>query len=167
MTDKEVRKLSRAELLEMLIDQSTELEACKKKLAAAEAALADQKIAIDKAGSIAEASLLLNGVFEAAQAACQQYTLNVRERSERQEALCGDQETESRARAEEILAEAERKCAAMERETTLKCDEMLRKAKADSQKYWDDVSKKAETLYKSLAALRAQLSLMKSGSRKQ
>ena len=167
MTDKEVRKLSRAELLEMLIDQSTELEACKKKLAAAEAALADQKIAIDKAGSIAEASLLLNGVFEAAQAACQQYTLNVRERSERQEVLCGDQETESRVKADEILAEAERKCAAMERETALKCDEMLRKAKADSQKYWDDVSKKAEALYKALAALRAQLSLMKSGSRKQ
>ena len=77
MTDKEVRKLSRAELLEMLIDQSAELEACKKKLAAAEADLEDQKIAIDKAGSIAEASLLLNGVFEAAQAAAQQYLENV------------------------------------------------------------------------------------------
>ena len=167
MTDKEVRKLSRAELLEMLIDQSTELEACKKKLAAAEAALADQKIAIDKAGSIAEASLMLNGVFEAAQAACQQYTLNIRDLSQRQEAVRGDQETESRVKAEELLAEAERKCAAMERETTLKCDEMVRKAKADSQRYWDDVSKKTEALYKALVALRGQLSLMKSGSRKQ
>lgn len=167
MTDKEVRKLSRAELLEMLIDQSTELEACKKKLAAAEAALEDQKIAIDKAGSIAEASLMLNGVFEAAQAACQQYTLNIRDLSQRQEAVRGDLETESRVKAEELLAEAERKCAAMERETILKCDEMVRKAKADSQRYWDDVSKKTEALYKALVALRGQLSLLKSGSRKQ
>lgn len=70
MTENELRKLSRSDLLQMLLDQSKELEAVKQKFAAAEAALRDKQIIIDEAGSIAEASLQLNGVFAAAQAAC-------------------------------------------------------------------------------------------------
>ena len=84
MTEKELRRLSRAELLEMLISQSIELQNCREKLAEAEAALQNRSIAIDKAGSIAEASLMLSGVFDAAQLACQQYTDNIRQLSERQ-----------------------------------------------------------------------------------
>ena len=39
MTENELRKLSRSNLLQMLLDQSKELEALKQKFAAAEAAL--------------------------------------------------------------------------------------------------------------------------------
>ena len=52
MTEKELRRLSRADLLEMLVDQSVELETVKKKLAAAEEALASRVIEINSAGSI-------------------------------------------------------------------------------------------------------------------
>ena len=69
MTEKEMKKLSRAELLEMLIAQSIELENCKEKLNAAEVALKNREIAINRAGSIAEASLALSGIFDAAQLA--------------------------------------------------------------------------------------------------
>ena len=72
MTDKELRKLSRTDLLEMLIEQSTKIRELEAKLSEAEADLKKRDIAIDNAGSIAEASLQLNGVFEAAQAACRQ-----------------------------------------------------------------------------------------------
>ena len=44
MMEKDLKKLSRAELLEMLIDCSSELEACKEKLAAAEQALKTAKL---------------------------------------------------------------------------------------------------------------------------
>ena len=77
MTEKELRRLSRVDLLEMLIAQSTELQECKEKLEAAEEALKNREIAVRKAGSIAEASLVLNGVFEAADRACQQYIENI------------------------------------------------------------------------------------------
>ena len=87
MTEREMRRLSRADLLEMLIDQSKEMEKLRQKLEAAEAALARREIIIGSAGSIAEASLRLNGVFEAAQAACEQYIDNVRRLNERQDAL--------------------------------------------------------------------------------
>ena len=78
MTDRELRRLSRSELLEMLIAQTTENDQLKTRLAQAEAQLRDRRIAIDKAGSIAEAALQLNKVFEAADRAAQQYLENVR-----------------------------------------------------------------------------------------
>ena len=77
MTDKELRRLSRKDLLELLIAQGRELDTLKAELEDARAALHDRQIRIDNAGSIAEAALQLNGVFEAAQAAAQQYLENI------------------------------------------------------------------------------------------
>lgn len=77
MTDKEVRKLSRAQLLEMMVAQAKEIEELKKSLEEARQQLANRNIEIQEAGSIAEAALRLNGVFEAAQKAADQYLENI------------------------------------------------------------------------------------------
>lgn len=77
MTDRELRRLSRAELLEMLLAQAEENRRLKKRLQAAEAALSDRKIAVREAGTMAEAALKLNGVFEAADRAARQYLENL------------------------------------------------------------------------------------------
>ena len=82
MTDKELRKLKRTDLLELLIEQSTEVESLKKRIGELEAELADRRLLIYKSGSIAEAALKLNGVFEAAEAAAQEYLENIRRISE-------------------------------------------------------------------------------------
>lgn len=82
MTKKELKKLSRADLLELLIEQSEELNELRARLTIAEESLKNREIAVSRAGSIAEASLILNGVFEAAQAACEQYLDNVRMHSD-------------------------------------------------------------------------------------
>lgn len=125
MTEKELKRLSRADLLEMLIDQSVELQDVKKQLESAEAALASRIIEINTAGSIAEASLQLNGVFEAAQAACSQYTESIRCLNERTELICRQMEKESRQKADSLLAETRRKCDQMEAEARAKCEEHL------------------------------------------
>lgn len=78
MTDKEWKRLSRGELLELLIAQMEENEKLKKRLAKAKAELADRQILIEEAGTMAEAALKLNGVFEAADQAARQYLENVR-----------------------------------------------------------------------------------------
>lgn len=78
MTDKELRRMSRSELLEMLIAQVEENEKLKYRLEKAQTELKNKQIAIEKAGSIAEAALQLNGVFEAADRAAQQYLENIR-----------------------------------------------------------------------------------------
>ena len=82
MTDKELRKLKRTDLLELLIEQSKEVESLKKRIEELEAELADRRLMIRESGSIAEAALKLNGVFEAAEAAAQEYLENIRRISE-------------------------------------------------------------------------------------
>ncbi len=119
VTEKELRRLSRADLLEMLIAQSEELRDVKERLKSAEAILASRVIEINTAGSIAEASLRLNGVFEAAQAACEQYMENIRLLNERSQLVCRQMEKESREQADRLLEETRRKCAQMETDVRL------------------------------------------------
>ena len=82
MTEKELRRLSRMDLLEMLLEQSREVERLQKELETVKNQLSDRSIMEQEAGSIAEASLKLNKVFEAAQQAADQYLENIRIRSE-------------------------------------------------------------------------------------
>lgn len=77
MTDKELRRLSRMELLEMLINQMRENQ-CLQQIDELNAKLEDRRILVEEAGSIAEAAMRINGVFQAAEAAAQQYLDNIR-----------------------------------------------------------------------------------------
>lgn len=77
MTDKELQKLSRTELLELLLVQSRELDKKNQELESLQAQLQTRQIALSQSGNIAEAALRLNGIFEAAQAAADQYLENV------------------------------------------------------------------------------------------
>lgn len=77
MTDKELRKLRRGELLELLVEQSNEIDALKLRIQQLEAQLAERKLIMEQAGSIAEASLALTNVFAEAQKAADIYLENV------------------------------------------------------------------------------------------
>lgn len=79
MTDKTLRKMSRRELMELLLAQSKEVERLRAELEQAEQKLRSRQILLREAGSIAEASLRLNEVFESAQRAADQYLLNVKQ----------------------------------------------------------------------------------------
>ena len=133
MTDRELRKLSRTDLLEMLVDLSEELNRVKQQLEEAEEKLNKRQIAIDNAGSIAEASLQLNGVFEAAEAAGEQYLENIRNLSDRQEEICRRIEWECREKARRRLEEVERKCMQMEADTIECCAKMQARAKTEAK----------------------------------
>lgn len=78
MTKKELRRLSRMDLLEMLLEQSKEVERLQAELETVKKQLNDRRIMEQEAGSIAEAALRLNKVFEAAQQAADQYLENIR-----------------------------------------------------------------------------------------
>ena len=75
MTEKELRRLSRRELLEMLITRTIENERLTEELP-------DRKLIQERAGSMAEAALQLNGVFEAADRAAREYLGNIRRMAE-------------------------------------------------------------------------------------
>ena len=77
MTIKELRKLRRNDLLEMLLSLSKENEQLRKQLQEAQQKLENRDIILADSESLAEACLRLNGVLEALQAARTQYNHNV------------------------------------------------------------------------------------------
>lgn len=82
MTEKELRRLSRRELLEMLITRTIENERLTEELQQARKELSDRELIQERAGSMAEAALQLNGVFEAADRAAREYLETIRRRAE-------------------------------------------------------------------------------------
>lgn len=78
MADKELRKLQKMELLEILVDQRKRIDELEEELAETREKLEDREIQIRNSGSIAEASLKLTNVFEEAQKAADLYLENVR-----------------------------------------------------------------------------------------
>lgn len=106
MTDRELRKLSRPELLELLVAQGRELAAVQKQLGEAEKRLEDREILVDEAGSIAEASLQLNDVIGTAQRAADQYTANMRRFCAEHMASCEQEEAQRREAARKALEAA-------------------------------------------------------------
>ena len=110
MTDKQLRKLSRSDLLELLLMQTKENERLRAELEQAQAELEDRRLRVNKAGSIAKAALELNGVMEAAQQAADQYLENISCLYEETKCECQAMVREAeamRSEAEQLHREAE------------------------------------------------------------
>lgn len=73
MTEKELRKLNRYQLLELLIVQTERADKLQQQLEKLQQRLNEKEIQMTVLGSIAEASLELSGVFTAAQKAADMY----------------------------------------------------------------------------------------------
>lgn len=86
MTEKELLKLKRSEMLEIMLAQSREIDELRKELEETRAKLEDRRIKTRKAGSLAEASLQLTNIFEEAQKAADLYVENIRRRALQKEA---------------------------------------------------------------------------------
>ena len=137
MTERELRRLSRTDLLELLLVQRRENEQLRCLLDQALEQLDDRTIQINIAGSIAEASLQLSGIFTAAQDSCQSYVDNIKLLSERQNAVCQQ----------------------MEQETREKCDRMIAEAELKTQQCWDNCSAKIRQLVESFEGLQQVMAL--------
>lgn len=124
MTERELKRLRRADLLEMMVALSKENEQLKIQLKETQQKVDDKSIAIKKAGSIAEASLQLNGVFEAAQNACDQYVANL----------------------QMIVSRYKKRCAAMEEKTKEECAKMLEETRQQCDGIWEELNAKVKDL---------------------
>lgn len=151
MTDKELKRLGRAELVEMLLAQVDENEKLKTQLKEIQEQLDRRQIAIHEAGSIAEAALRLNGVFEAAQTAAAEYLENVKRMSGEGEALLRGMEEEAKQKAEAIRKDA---------------DEYSRKTREQADVYKTQVVSKVQVLLQGQEELRALLRSAEEGQSK-
>lgn len=83
--NKELKRLSRKDLLEILVNQSKKIDSLTSELEEANKKLENRSINISESGSIAEASLRLNDVFKNADEAAKQYIDNIVELKEKLE----------------------------------------------------------------------------------
>lgn len=121
MTNKELRKLSRAELIDILFELQTQNENLTAENRELAAQLESRQLQITEAGSIAEAALRLNGVFEAAQAAADQYVRCTKD---------------SLGIAERTLAAAKRQADTLVQEATAQAQKLLADADARLESSW-------------------------------
>lgn len=120
MTEKEFRKLSRAQYLEMMVEQGREIKRLKEELELARKEIEEKEIKIQEAGSIADAALALNDVFGSAQKAADQYVESIRIQKEKyEEKLCNAEKViiENVQLAQRYLDEAKAKCGKTQADT--------------------------------------------------
>ena len=78
MTEKELLKLKRSEMLEIMLAQSREIDKLREELEEAKAKVEDRELRLKDCGNIAEASLRLTNIFTEAQKAVDLYVENVK-----------------------------------------------------------------------------------------
>lgn len=170
--EKELRRLKRKDLLEILLEQSKEnedqrmlLAVQKQKILHLEERLQNKRIDIAQSGTMAEAALKLNGVFEAAQAAAQQYLDNLKNTDERCLTMenqtreqCDALKEETARRCAQAEADSKTKCELIEKETEEKCRELERQTKEAVEKRWGELSEKLESFYSAHTGLKELLS---------
>lgn len=144
MTSKELRKLSKLELVDMINEQSAVIEKLQLRVEQLEVQLKDRSLKIDQAGSLAEASLQVNGVIEAAQEAAQQYLLNIESLNERTTMLCMQQEEESNSRCRALEANTKKRCEELEASTTKKCEDMKNATEREITARWNEFTQKVD-----------------------
>ncbi len=78
MTDKEFRRLGRAQLIDIIYQLQLQVDSLNEEKSALEDALADKRLRISEAGNIAEAVLEINDCFKSAQSAADQYLSEIK-----------------------------------------------------------------------------------------
>ena len=99
----ESMNLSKNEMMMVMHDQEQEIEKLRAEVAELQAKLDGYEIKVSESGSLAEASVKISGLFEAAQATVSTYVENMKKRDARSEEILADVEKQ----AEQIISEAE------------------------------------------------------------
>ena len=108
MTDKEFRRLTRAQLMEIIYQLQLQVDDLTEQKCELEAALEDKRLRVRKAGNLAEAALEINDCFRSAQNAAEQYLNEIK--TIRDETLAEKRRilAQARAKAKAIISEAKK-----------------------------------------------------------
>jgi hypothetical protein len=104
MTDKEFKRLSRAQLIEIIYQLQLELDKVNEEKQQLASELADKRLRLQSAGNIAEAALEINDCFRSAQNAAEQYLNEIKAIRE-----------ETEAQRQSILAQAQKEAEAIKK----------------------------------------------------
>lgn len=153
MADKEIKKLNRAELLEVLIKRTQENDALRAQLDAANAALEEASRELAKRsegfpdqewpqgsrsaqcpGNLAEEALRVSGILEAAQKSAAYYLKNIERMHAEQQQNCARIESEAREDAARLRSETTDQCREIKAEAQAYAAKLLKDAEQQCAK---------------------------------
>ena len=108
MTDKEFKRLSRHQLIDIIYQFQLQVDALTEQKQTLEQELADKRLRLQNAGNIAEAALEMNDCFRSAQNAAEQYLNEIKAIREETEAERKKILAQAQAEADAILANAKK-----------------------------------------------------------
>ena len=129
--EKEIKKLSRADLVDVIIQLQKNEETLIKANEDLKERLASKEIKIERSGSLAEAAVAVSDLFERAEAAADTFVSEIERRCNEKLAL-----------AEKTLADAE-----------AKADQIIKDAEAEAERRVETAKTKAEQIIKNAEAL--------------
>lgn len=167
MSAKDLKHMGREELLQLLIQITTEMDELKAQLAAKDEEIAklcerpvvSETVTVHEPGSIAQAALQINHVFEDAQRAADQYLATIARMQREQAIRCQKLINDAQAEADRRLAEAQQRIQNMEAETARQCQELRLIAQQAATHNWDDLSRRLDQLFTSNTELHNLLSV--------
>lgn len=142
MNTKELKSLSRSDLLEMLIMQTDRVERMEIELEEAKRKAEARDIIIAKSGTLAEAAMQINEVWKAADQAAAQYLGNVLRMYDEQEQKYAQLEKEYAQRSKELMADSVQKAEDMLSEA----EQKLAQAEQKAQELIADATQKSEAM---------------------
>ena len=108
MTDKEFKRLSRAQLIDIIYQLQLQIDKLNEEKQALEGELKDKRLRLSNVGNIAEAALEMNDCFRSAQNAAEQYLNEIKAIREETEAERQRILSEARAEAAAIITGAKK-----------------------------------------------------------
>ena len=151
MTDKELKHLSRMELIDIIYELQKQNEQNAAQIEKLQAALDEKELHIENAGSIAEAAVQISGVLEAAQAAADQYLLSIR-------AATADMDAKAQAAEQQrdaLLADAKKQSDEMLQSAQSRAQTLEAEAEKQVSEKWDRFEQRAMELIQAHEELRS------------
>jgi hypothetical protein len=135
ITEKKLRSLGKTDLLKIMHMQEDEIERLAAKNSELETRLENRLIMMEKAGSIADASVAISGVMQAAQTSANVYIESLRVMESEYMGKLTQRENDLNRRAEEIIRAAEQRAAAREALEKQTAEELWKNFKARVDKF--------------------------------
>ena len=108
MTDKEFKRLGRAQLLDIIYQLQLQVDDLSHKNQELENALREKRLRVENAGDLARAALEINECFKSAQNAADQYLEEIRIMREEAETECQRLIAKAREEADSLLSDAKK-----------------------------------------------------------
>ena len=138
MVSKELRKLNRRELVDVIYQLKKNEEQMQEKIDALEAELEERRIHLSEVGSIAEATTSITGIFSVAQSTADLYLHEIssmKEDSQREYEKLIEEAEKKVEEAENIVQEAEKKAEAIMIDVKKRYDTLASRYKNDYKKW--------------------------------